>query len=194
MEIIEDVQRGVRFVRHHASDYGIHPDRIGVTGGSAGGHLSLMLAAVGGPGDQSSEDPVDRASSAVQAVAIFFPVTDLLNLGTSTENPGDGGPPKSYVKAFGPDATLMDAWKIIGQKTSPIYHIHPEMPPILIHHGDADTLTPLEQSEWFVERAQKQGNDIELKVVHGVGHGWPTMTLDIHHFADWFDQQLNPTP
>ena len=194
MEIIEDVQRGVRFVRHHASDYGIHPDRIGVTGGSAGGHLSLMLATVGGPGDPSSEDPVDRVSSAVQAVAIFFPVTDLLNLGTSTENPGDGGPPKSYVKAFGPDATLMDAWKIIGQKTSPIYHIHPEMPPILIHHGDADTLTPLEQSEWFVEQAQKQGNAIELKVVHGVGHGWPTMTLDIRRFADWFDRQLNPTP
>ena len=68
------------------------------------------------------------------------------------------------------------------------------MPPILIHHGDADTLTPLEQSEWFVEQAQKQGNAIELKVVHGVGHGWPTMTLDIRRFADWFDRQLNPTP
>ena len=42
--------------------------------------------------------------------------------------------------------------------------------------------------------SQKQGNAIELKVVHGVGHGWPTMTLDIRRFADWFDRQLNPTP
>ena len=105
MEIIDDMHRGIRFVRHHADKYGIDPDRIGVTGGSAGGHLSLMLATTGGPGDPNASDPIDRESSAVQAVAIFYPVTDLLNLGASTENPGDGGPPKSFVKAFGPNST-----------------------------------------------------------------------------------------
>ena len=116
MEIIEDVHRGVRFVRHHADEYGIDPERIGVSGGSAGGHLSLMLATRGGPGPADAEDPVDRESSAVQAVAIFYPVTDLLNLGKSTENPGDGGPPKSFVQAFGPDATNMPRWKVIGRE------------------------------------------------------------------------------
>ena len=102
MEIVADVHRGVRFIRHHAKEYGIDPNRIGVAGGSAGGHLSLMLATRGGPGVPDANDPVDRESSAVQAAAVFFPVTDLLNLGDSTENPGDGGPPKSFVKAFGP--------------------------------------------------------------------------------------------
>ena len=97
MEIIDDVNRGLRFVRHHAGEYQIDPNRIGVTGGSAGGHLSLMLATRGGPGPADAVDPVDRESSAVQAVAIFYPVTDLLNLGDSTENLGDGGPPKSFV-------------------------------------------------------------------------------------------------
>ncbi len=190
MEIIEDMQKGVRHVRHHAETYRIDPQRIGITGGSAGGHLSLMLATTGGPGNPGAQDPVDRASSAVQAVAIFYPVTDLLNLGDSTENPGDGGPPKSYVKAFGPQSTDPDQWAIIGRATSPIYHIHADMAPILIHHGDADTLTPLEQSQWFVDQALAKGCDIKLTVVGGVGHGWPSMFLDLEDFGRWFDRHL----
>jgi len=190
MEIIEDMQKGVRHVRHHAEAYRIDPQRIGITGGSAGGHLSLMLATTGGPGNPGAQDPVDRASSAVQAVAIFYPVTDLLNLGDSTENPGDGGPPKSYVKAFGPQSTDPDQWAIIGRATSPIYHIHADMAPILIHHGDADTLTPLEQSQWFVDQALAKGCDIKLTVVGGVGHGWPSMFLDLEDFGRWFDRHL----
>ena len=73
MDIVEDMHRAVRFVRHHAKEYGIDPQRIGVTGGSAGGHLSLMLATRGGPGPGDAADPVNRASSAVQAAAIFSP-------------------------------------------------------------------------------------------------------------------------
>jgi acetyl esterase/lipase len=192
MEIVEDVSRGVRFVRHHAAEYGIEPERIGVTGGSAGGHLSLMLATRGGPGPSEAADPVDRESSAVQAVAIFFPVTDLLNLGQSTENPGDGGPPKSFVKAFGPDATNMAAWKVIGRNCSPIYFVTPELPPVLIHHGDADTLTPLEQSEWFRDRATQHGRDVRIVVHRGGKHGWLTMLWDVRQFANWFDQHLRP--
>jgi len=190
MEIIDDVHRAVRFVRHHAHEYGIDPDRIGVTGGSAGGHLSLMLATRGGPGLEDARDPIDRESSSVQAVAVFFPVTDLLNLGKSTENPGDGGPPKSFVAAFGPDATDMAAWKVIGRECSPIYHIGMDLPPILIHHGDADTLTPLEQSVWFRDRAVEQGRDVTVVVHSGRKHGWPTMLLDLREFADWFDLHL----
>ncbi len=190
MEIIEDVHRGIRFVRHHADEYGIDPDRIGVSGGSAGGHLSLMLAARGGPGPGESPDPVDRESSAVQAVAIFYPVTDLLNLGDSTENPGDGGPPRSYVQAFGPDATNMAAWKVIGRECSPIYHVTTNLPPVLIYHGDADTLVTLDQSERFRERAVEQGAEVKLVVQPGGQHGWPTMLWDARRFADWFDRHL----
>jgi acetyl esterase/lipase len=190
MEIVEDMHRAVRFVRHHAREYGIDPGRIGVTGGSAGGHLGLMLATGGGPGRVDANDPVDRESSAVQAVAVFFPVTDLLNLGKSTENVADGGAPKSFKMAFGPQATNLAVWKVVGRETSPIYYVSSNLPPVLIHHGDADTLAPLEQSEWFQAAARKAGRDVTLVIHRGGKHGWLTMPLDVRQFADWFDDQL----
>ena len=190
MEIIEDMNRGVRYIRHNAVAYGIDPRRIGVTGGSAGGHLSLMLATRGGAGDPQAADPVDRESSAVQAVAIFYPVTDLLNLGPSTENPGDGGPPKSFVKAFGPGAQDPAVWRTIGRESSPIYYVHRGMPPTLIYHGDADTLVPIEQSLRFRQRAAELGMDVPVVVHPGGQHGWPTMLWDEFALVDWFDRYL----
>ena len=81
-EIIQDIHRAVRFIRTHAKEYSVDPDRLGISGGSAGGHLSLTMGSYGGPGDPAAKDPVDRASSAVQAVACFFPPTDFLNYGS----------------------------------------------------------------------------------------------------------------
>ncbi len=190
MEMIEDMNRGLRFVRYHAREYRIDPTRIGVTGGSAGGHLSLMLATRGGPGDPAAPDPVDRESSAVQAVAIFYPVTDLLNLGPSTENDGQGGPPISFRKAFGPDAMNMPIWKRLGHDSSPIYYVTPAMPPTLIYHGDADTLVPLEQSQRFRARAKEVGLEVPVVVHPGGEHGWPTMVFDEWKFVEWFDRYL----
>lgn len=191
MEIFEDVTRAVRYIRYHAKDYGVDPQRLGVAGGSAGGHLSLMLATHGGPGHNNAADPVDRESSAVQAVAIFYPVTDLLNLGKSTENLGDGGPPKSFNNAFGPECTNLVVWRTrIGREMSPIYFVHSNLPPTLIYHGDADTLVPLDQSERYQAAAQRLGCQIKLVVHHGGHHGWPTMIWDIRQFGQWFDQQL----
>jgi acetyl esterase/lipase len=189
-EIAEDMHRAIRFVRHHARGYGVDPQRLGVTGGSAGGHLALLLATRGAPGPADAADPVDRESSAVQAVAIFYPVTDLLNLGASTENLGDGGPPKSFKQAFGPQSTNLAVWKVIGRELSPIYHITTNLPPILIYHGDKDTLVPLEQSERFQRAARDLGGTVEVKVHRGGKHGWLTMGWDIRRFADWFDEHL----
>ncbi len=192
MDITEDVNRAVRYIRHNARQYHVDPQRLGVTGGSSGGHLSLMLATRGGPGPAEANDPVDRESSAVQAVAIFYPVTDLLNLGNSTENVGDGGPPKSFARGFGPQATNLAVWKVIGREMSPIYYVTSNLPPTLIYHGDADTLVPLDQSERFQAEARKAGCTVELVVHHGGKHGWISMVWDLRRFADWFDHYLRP--
>lgn len=193
MEIVEDVQRAARFVRLHAPEYRVDPNRLGVFGGSSGGHLSLMLATRGGPGPAGASDPVDRQSSAVQAAGVFFPVTDLLNLGPSTENLGDGGPPKNFRRAFGPNGTDLTAWKVIGREVSPFYHVTPSMPPVFITHGDADTLVPLEQSVRFKQKAAATGHDILLTVRAGKNHGWLTMPWDVHLIATWFTQHLGAT-
>lgn len=190
-DIAQDMHRAVRFVRQQAATYQIDPHRIGVVGGSSGGHLALLLATQGGPGPPDAPDPADRQSSAVQCVACFYPPTDLLNLGRSTENPGDGGPPKSYKRGFGPRAETMAEWKDLGRELSPIYHITPNLPPVFIVHGDADTLVPLDQSERFVERARAVGCNLRLDVRPGKRHGWPTMVFDLLRFARWFDQHLN---
>jgi acetyl esterase/lipase len=190
MEIIEDMHRSIRFIRHHADEYGIDPNKIGVTGGSAGGHLSLMLATRGGPGDPDAADPVDRQRSDVQAVAIFYPVTDLLDMTGSTEDTGDGGPPKSFVKGFGPEATNMESWKKIGRDCSPIYFLTDKLPPTLIYHGDADTLVPLIQSQRFRDSAVAIDRNVKLVVHPGGSHGWWSMFWDIERFGDWFDTYL----
>jgi len=189
-EIYDDLSRGVRRVRHDAALYGIDPNRIGVTGGSAGGHLSLMLATRGGPGPAHATDPVDRESSAVQAVAIFYPVTDLLDLGNSTENLHDGGPPKSFIRAFRPEPGLNTPWTEIGRALSPLHHLSSNRPPTLIYHGDADTLVPLDQSLRYQRRARELGNTVELVVHPGGSHGWLTMIWDLRTFGDWFDRHL----
>src|SRR5205823_13512724 len=84
-EILQDMHRATRFIRYHAKDYKIDPDRIGISGASAGGHLSLMQGMAGDLGDPNAKDPVDRVSSRVQAVACFFPPTDFLNYGKPGE-------------------------------------------------------------------------------------------------------------
>lgn len=188
--IVEDVTRAVRYVRHNAAEYGVSGGRLGVIGGSSGGHLSLMLGTRGGSGDAGAADPVERESSAVQCVACFYPPTDLLNLGSSTENPGDGGPPLSFVAGFGPRAVDRSEWKVLGRELSPIYHVTADMPPTFIVHGDADTLVPVDQSERFVAEARKRGANVRLDVRAGQGHGWPSMIFDIVRFADWFDEHL----
>jgi acetyl esterase/lipase len=193
-EIFADVSRGVRYVRTHADEYGIDPDRIGVGGGSAGGHLALLLATRGGPGPADAVDPVDRASSRVQAAAVFFPVTDLTNLAGSTEDPGDGGPPIHFRAAFRQEPVDMATWRPQAHELSPIYHVTAELPPVLIHHGDRDTLVTLDQSVRFRDRAREAGADVTLVTVAGGGHGWLTMPLDVMRFAAFFDRALRPEP
>jgi len=75
--IVADMRRAVRFIRQHAGEYGVDPNRIGVFGGSAGGQLALLLGTTADSGDPSASDAVLRESSRVAAVVAYFPPTDL---------------------------------------------------------------------------------------------------------------------
>lgn len=201
-EIVADMNRAVRFIRYKAKDFGVDPNRLGVAGASAGGHLSLMLGTAGGPGDPNAKDPVDRESSRVQAVACFFPPTDFLNFG----KPGlalihatDHAPTfraafdyRTFNKKRGLFEPVIDSAELstITREISPISHVSSDDPPVLIVHGDKDTLVPLQQSEVIVSAFEKAGVPAKLVVKPGAGHGWLTIASDMSAFADWFDQHL----
>ena len=189
-EIVADISRGVRYVRAHAAEFRVDPNRIGVTGGSSGGHLALMLATRGGPVAAASDDAIVGVSSAVQAAAVFCPVTDLADLSGSTEDPGDGGPPRSFRQAFAQEPVDMTRWRVTARELSPLSHVIADLPPILIHHGDRDPLVPLAQSRRFHERAAALGRDVTLTVVAGAGHAWLSIPWHVERSAAWFDDRL----
>ncbi len=189
-EIELDIHRAVRFIRHNAAQYGVKPDCLGITGGSAGGHLSLTMGTQGTKGDASAKDPIDRESSEIQCVACFFPPTDFLNYGKADEDAVGVGTLKQFKPAFGPLAETPDERQKLGREISPIYFVHSNQPPILIIHGDADTLVPIYQSQMFVKRCEEAGSRAKLVVREGKNHGWPEMVKDEGLFADWFDYHL----
>jgi acetyl esterase/lipase len=204
-DAVADLNRAVRFIRYHAKDYGIDPDRIGITGGSAGGHLSLMQGIKPIPPDEKSADPVERTSSRVQAVACFFPPTDFLNYGapgkiawTTTLNwlpaPFDFErlEPVNKKKPYGQHFVKVtpDEQTAIAKEMSPINWVTPDAPPILIIHGDADRIVPFEQSQRLVEKLEQAKVPVKLEVRKGKDHGWPDTGPDLALMRDWFDQHL----
>ena len=201
-EIVQDINRAVWFIRYHVKDCRIDPDHIGITGASAGGHLSLMQGTAGDKGDPNARDPVNRISSRVQAVACFFPPTDFLNYGRAGDakiHAMDHAPP--YRAAF--DYRELDKesrlWlpitdpkrlEEIARQISPAWHVSPDDPPTLIIHGDKDLLVPLQQSELIVEKLNKAGVKTNLVVKKGAGHGWLGIDKDEAQLIDWFDKYL----
>jgi acetyl esterase/lipase len=200
-ECVEDMRRAVRYIRYHAKHFKIDPDRIGVTGGSAGGHLSLMLGVTTDKGNPKATDPVDRVSSRVQAVACLFPPTDFLNYGGKGEIALGRGKlawlkaPFAFqefdqkTKTFVP---ITDEKKIleIGKQISPVYHVSKESAPALILHGDKDRIVPIQQAEIMVAKLKEAGVPAELVVKKGADHGWKDLLKDFSTLADWFDKYL----
>jgi acetyl esterase/lipase len=200
-EIVDDVHRAVRFIRHEARRFAIDPERIGIYGASAGGHLSLMMGTSGREGNPKSEDPIDRASSKVQAVACFFPPTDFLNWGRPGNELLDRALQPPFTAAvdfheFDKKKALFipvkDEKKLreIMKSISPIYHVTRESAPTLLLHGEQDKLVPAQQSEVFAAKMKEAGVPVELIVRKGAGHGWLTLPLELERFADWFDRHL----
>jgi acetyl esterase/lipase len=203
-DVLEDMHRAVRYVRYHAKDFHIDPGRIGIAGGSAGGHLSLMQGTAGKEGDHKAADPVDRASSRVQAVACFFPPTDFLNYGEKGKVALGRGP-LEWLKApfdFQELDPVTHSFNLvlderkrreIGKRISPVYHVSKDSAPALIVHGDADKLVPIQQGEIMIARLKEAGVPAKLVVKKGAGHGWH-LEDDIPTLADWFDKYLAKKP
>jgi acetyl esterase/lipase len=197
-EVLEDMHRATRYIRHHAKDYGVDPERLGICGGSAGGHLSLMQGNAPKKGDEKAKDPVEKESSKVAAVGCFFPPTDFLNYGKEGAVMLGRGTLEGFKAPF--DFTEFDRKtnsfnlihdesrrQEIGKMISPVYHVTKASAPALIIHGNADTLVPLQQAERIIRRYQEEEVPYKLVVKPG-GHGWAGMDKDLVLIADWFDK------
>lgn len=154
-EAVADVRRAVRYIRLNADDFGIDPDRMGVFGGSAGGHLSLMLGNASDEGNSESKDPIEQAGNRVAAVVAYFPPVDLR---------GITGPNERFP------ALDFDPGK--AADISPILFVSEDDPPTLLIHGDQDQLVPIGNSERIKAAFDEANVTSKLIVIEGAAHGF----------------------
>lgn len=159
---ISDCKCAIRFLRAHAGQYHIDPNRIGVWGESAGGHLTSLLAAAGKVKEFEGDGGWEEFSSEVQAACPWYAPNDMVR--SALERNGDlmdrlfGGP--------------IERVKDLVWAASPMKYVGNALPPMLLMHGDVDRLVPTWQSVTFYEQLKAHGNDAELVVVPGQGHGF----------------------
>ena len=187
-EMIGDIKRSVRFVRLHAKEYGVDPGRLGIVGGSSGGHLALMAALTADDGKPDAKDPIEKTSSRVQAIMAWFPPVDFINWG------GENGykmvekvRPTLFQEMFGKVTEL----EIQLKSVSPIYHLTAEAPPLFLVHGDADKTVPVQQSQILKTKYEELKRPVQLVIQPGGPHTyWPGIEKNYPAIWEWFDRYL----
>ncbi len=166
---LDDVRAAIRYLRSRAKELKLDPKRIGVVGGSAGGHLALLLGTV----EPRELEPVGKHlefSNRVQAVVSFAGPTEL----TQPFPPLVETMVTDLIGKSRRDAP--DAYR----RASPINYLSANDPPILTIHGTADELVPYEQTTALIAACKKVGVETELITIKGGGHG-----ADAKTSADW---------
>lgn len=195
-----DVRRAVRFVRLHAAEYGLDPNRLGIYGGSSGGHLALLVGLNGDDGDPTAGDAVERTAARVGAVVAFYPPVDLRErTAPNTEHPPAGSPATLFFangtlrsKAVARYPALDFAPGLLAAY-SPITLVSSDDPPTLLVHGTADPLVDPNCSRALHDALERSGVDTELVLIEGGTHGF---WHPVHHrrsneaMTRWFVEHL----
>jgi acetyl esterase/lipase len=154
-EAVADVRRAVRHVRLNAKTYKVDPERLGVWGGSAGGHLSLMLGLASDAGNPTAADPVERMPNVVKTVVAYYPPVDLRRM---------VGPSERFP--------ALDFDGKLAADISPLLFVDPKDPPTLIIHGDADTLVPIASGQSIHDALKAANVETQMIVIEGGDHGF----------------------
>ena len=185
---LQDCKNGVRYLRAHADELGIDPNRIAVMGGSAGGHLSLMVAYTGNDSALGPHKPYPGVSDKVSCVIDFYGITDIESR-KKTDPDGKPTEPKGVdaevQSIFG--STPAD-WK----KASPLGHLRKDLPPTLILHGKKDTTVDRDQSQLLANALKKVGAEYELVWLNQAGHSFSLRYGNPREKKDSLEKDLTP--
>ena len=166
---VHDCKTAIRWARANAEKYGINPDKIGVIGGSAGGHLAALIGTSGGNEYLEGDGGYKEFSSTVQAVVDNYGPTDFLRM---NDKPGkiDHDSPDSPESLFIGSPIQQNPEQV--KKANPITYIDPNDPPILMIHGKEDKMVIFNQSELLYEALKKAGVKSKLVSVENARHGF----------------------
>ncbi len=191
---IHDCRSAVRWLRSNSLKYGIDPDRIGVWGASAGGHLAALLGTSAAATELNATDTTDRTSCVVQAVCDWFGPTDLLKLNQHAGNLGT----LDHDAAESPESLLLGGPLQQNQElahlASPLTWIKADAPPFLIVHGEEDPLVSIRQSELLHEALRKAGGSSEFVRVPDAGHGQFSDPAVKERCFEFFSRTLTSKP
>jgi len=181
-EAVADVRRGVRFIRLNAEKFKIDPNRIGVFGMSAGGHLSLMLGTASDEGNERADDPVERVSDRVAAVVAYVAPTDLRIMVTDA---ADRLPAYQRFPALELDMKNAAAH-------SPLLHVSADDPPTLLLAGAKDDLVPIQHSRNIQSAFDKAEVTSRLIEFPNAGHGFrgDDVKEATNAMVAWFETHL----
>ena len=163
---VDDCARAIQFVRHNAGRWNLDPARMGVTGGSAGGHLSAYVALQDDEADPKSEDPVARQSSRVTCAIPFAGPTDWSLLDRIEHK----HPAYRQLLGYEPGTPAAEMSADKRRDVSPVTFVSPDDPPMLIVHGDADVVVPIQHAEALAAALKRAKVPVELLVVKGGQH------------------------
>jgi acetyl esterase/lipase len=166
---IHDCKAAIRWIRANARKYNLDPDRIGVVGESAGGHLVAMLGTSGGVKDLEGDlGPHKGISSRVQCVVDLFGPAEILAMQGAGSRMDHDGPNSPEGKLVG---GRVKEKKEVAIAASPVTYVAPDNPPFLIIHGNKDPLVPYNQSERLYAALKKAKVECYFITVDGGGHG-----------------------
>jgi acetyl esterase/lipase len=170
--LLFDCKNAVRFLRAQATRYRIDPARIAVGGGSAGGHLALMVALTAGqPGlePEGAATPYPGLSSAVACGVNLYGITNILTRRqvAADGTPGELRPPEdAHLRVF----SARDAADPVFRLASPVHHLSPASVPLLTLHGRRDATVDYRQAEELDRMARERGARHELVMLERAGH------------------------
>ncbi|MFT4560119.1 MAG: acetyl esterase/lipase [Porticoccaceae bacterium] len=164
---VNDCLRAIQFVRQNAEKWNIDTKRLGVTGGSAGGHLSAYVALHDDAADAKSEDSVNRQSSRVACAVSFAGPTDWTLLSSIEHR----HPAYRQLIGYEPRTPAADLSAKLIKNVSPISFASKDDPPVMQVHGDKDDIVPIEHATNLHKKLESLSVESELVVIPGGNHG-----------------------